>query len=337
MGNSESEQRPVVLVPEMAVLYSKARLVATSQSSVLITGETGTGKEVLARHIHRSGTRADEPFVVVNCAAVPLTLLESTLFGHERGAFTGAVRRSIGAFEAARGGTLFLDEIGELPPAAQASLLRVLETKRIVRLGSSQEIPVDVRIVSATHRDLVAMVAEGTFREDFLYRINVIRLHNPPLRERREEIVPIAKYMLARLTPPGQTPPEIEPSAERLLLNYAWPGNLRELRNAMEHAAVFSRSGTIRLDDLPPEIQQAVITESTPPPRIPTETGDFRSQVASYETSLLLDALRECDWNRVAAAQRLGLPLRTLTWKLHRYGIAEGRSRLRAVTPLEPR
>jgi DNA-binding NtrC family response regulator len=320
MGHSETGQ-PIVVAPAMKALFARAMRLAPSNSSVLITGETGTGKEVMARQIHSSGPLAGKQFVVVNCASVPANLLESTLFGHERGAFTGAVRRNIGAFESASGGTLFLDEIGELPLAAQASLLRVLETKRIIRVGATQEIPINVRIISATHRDLPAMVAEGSFREDFLYRINVVRLHNPPLRERCEEILPIAVEMLRSLAPACAPPPQLEPAAAKAMLRYCWPGNLRELRNAMEHASVFATDGRIGQDALPVEVQRATSSERSVH-SLP-QSGTFRAQVANYEAGLLLEALEACDWNRVTAAHRLGLPLRTLTWKLHRYGLAE--------------
>lgn len=331
MGHTETAE-PIVVAPAMKALFARAMRLAPTNSSVLITGETGTGKEVMARQIHSSGPLASKPFVVVNCASVPGTLLESTLFGHERGAFTGAVRRNIGAFECASGGTLFLDEIGELTLSAQACLLRVLETKRIVRLGATQEIPVNVRIISATHRDLPAMVDDGSFREDFFYRINVVRLHNPPLRERKEEILPIALSMLGALAPACSPPPQLDPSAANAMLRYAWPGNLRELRNAMEHASVFATDGRIGYDALPVEVQRASAANATL--RSPAESGTFRAQVANYEAALLLETLNACDWNRATAAHRLGLPLRTLTWKLHRYGMAEqnGPSRILHAT-----
>jgi transcriptional regulator with GAF, ATPase, and Fis domain len=248
---------PVVATPVMRRIYDTIDRLAKSVIPVLLIGETGTGKEVVARAIHERGPRAKKRMACINCGAIPATLVESVLFGHERGAFTGASQQSKGLFEEADGGSVLLDEVGELTPSAQATLLRVLEEKRISRVGSNREIPVDVRIIAATHRDLEAMCDEGRFRWDLLYRLNAMTLNIPPLRERPEEIPMLAELFVAQAARANACTIEgIEPEALRLLHRYPWPGNVRELRNAIERAVVISRSAKVSPEDLPQRIAQ---------------------------------------------------------------------------------
>jgi len=232
-----------------------ANRIARFDSSVLITGETGTGKEVLARHIHENSTRAANQFVAVNCGALPETLLESELFGHRSGAFTGAIRDQIGLFEQAGEGTIFLDEIGDITPAMQLKILRVLQEREIMRLGERKPRKVDIRVIAATNRNLRAMIAEGTFREDLYYRLGVIEIEVPPLRQRREDILPLARYFCERLSRRLKMPRlHLDARCLDYLQAYDWPGNVRELENAIERAAVLSREGTVLPDNLPPQI-----------------------------------------------------------------------------------
>jgi transcriptional regulator with AAA-type ATPase domain len=243
---SEGMRRAIALVER----------AAASRVPVVLTGETGTGKEVLARHLHERSARRDRPMVSVNCGAIPAQLVESTLFGHERGAFTGAASAQKGVFEAAGGGTVFLDEVGELAPAAQAALLRVLETQRLTRVGSTREIAVDVRVIAATHRDLERMSEEGSFRSDLYYRIATMVIRIPALRERREDIPLLARHFLEGRGA-GLTSPSIQPEALAALVAHDWPGNVRELRNAVERALVVAQDGRIELEDLPERVRGA--------------------------------------------------------------------------------
>jgi len=233
---------------EMAVLLADVSLIAESDASVVIQGESGTGKEVMARAIHAASRRAEQPFVAINCAAVPADLLEAELFGHEKGAFTGADRARPGLFQEAEGGTLFLDEIGDMPLAFQAKLLRALQERKVRPVGGREERPVNVRVVSATHRDIAEAMVEGTFREDLYYRLNVVRLDLPPLRERPEDIPLLAEHFLAQLDadrPVDQRVGGFSPEAVRVLLAYRWPGNVRQLRNVVEQVCVLCRKGPI--------------------------------------------------------------------------------------------
>jgi len=285
--------------PRMKEAYRLLRRVAATDSTVLLRGESGTGKEVAARSLHRASPRAERPFVTVNCATLSETLLESELFGHERGAFTGAVARKIGKVEVADSGTIFLDEIGEVPLALQAKLLRFLQEREIERLGSTQTIRVDVRVVAATNRDLEKMIREGAFREDLYYRLNVITLHLPPLRERRDDIPLLASHFAAltsrRL---GRAVAGFTPEARACLARYDWPGNVRELANAVERALVLGESDLIRPEDLP-----ETLLEAGPAP------GAARYHEALNDTKkrLILDALAEAQGNVTRAAAGLGL------------------------------
>jgi transcriptional regulator with GAF, ATPase, and Fis domain len=299
---------------------------------VLLQGETGSGKEVVARAIHERSARRNQPLIFVNCGAIPSQLVESTLFGHEKGAFTGATSQSQGVFESAAGGTVLLDEIGELPAGAQAALLRVLETKRIVRVGSAREVAVDVRVVAATHRDLEAMCESGGFRLDLLYRLNAMTLVVPPLRARRQDVAALARRFLDHANEAnGRTIRGFEPEVVELLEAYPWPGNVRELKNAIERAVVVARDATISISDLPDRIRGAVDGRSARPTTAidsparpePAQTADapFRDAVQRFETQLILDALKQTSGSQTAAARLLQMPLRTFIHKMNSYGI----------------
>ncbi len=241
--------------PAMQSLLAQAQRAAEVSATVLITGETGTGKEVLARYIHESGPRADKPFVPINCAAVPETMLESELFGYEAGAFTGATKRKPGLMEIADGGVLFLDEIASLPLDMQAKLLRALEERVIRRMGGTKWVPVDVQVLAASNRDLQEMIAAGKFREDLYYRLKVLELHLPPLRERREDIPALVGFFVRQLAPRmGKQVRDVNPRVLQALEAYDWPGNIRELRNAIERALLFCDGDTLELEHFPPEI-----------------------------------------------------------------------------------
>jgi DNA-binding NtrC family response regulator len=312
---------PVVKSPAMKRVFETVKRAAGSRIPVLVLGETGTGKEVVARALHEGGPRSKGPLRFVNCGAIPATLVESVLFGHERGAFTGAVREQKGAFEEASGGTLLLDEIGELPMAAQTTLLRVLETRRLTRIGSTREIEVDVRVLTATNRDLEGMVAAGTFRQDLLYRLNTLVIALPPLRQRREEILPLAERFLEEANRSNASRVRgIDASALELLCEYEWPGNVRELRNVIERAVVLAQGDVITTADLSDRIV-APLEEGPDDDSTASTAADFKSRVRRYETQLITDALKETSGNQTEAARRLGIPLRTLVHKLGTLGI----------------
>ena len=315
----------IVKSPEMKQIMQTVRRLAASTIAVLINGETGTGKEVIARAIHDGGPRKKQPLRSINCAAIPGMLIESVLFGHEQGAFTSADKSARGIFEQASGGTVLLDEIGELAPNAQAALLRVLETKKVTRVGGDKEIAVDVRVIAATHRDLEAMVADGRFRQDLLYRLNTMTLRLPPLRERALEIKPLAmRFLDDANAQAGTSIKAFDPAAMAALEAYAWPGNVRELRNAIERAVVLAEGRAIVLDDLGERIragsQAAVPSESEihPSGELP---ADYKEHLRRYETELILRALHKTNGNQTEAAKALGLPLRTLVHKISTYGI----------------
>jgi DNA-binding NtrC family response regulator len=328
------EGATIVKAESMLRLYSLADRVAGNDVPVLILGETGTGKEVIARHVHRASPRAKNRMVVINCAALPANLIESALFGHEKGAFTGADTVKKGVFEEGDASTVFLDEVGELSPAAQAALLRVLETKRFSRVGSAKEIAVDVRIIAATHRDLDAMVEAGTFRADLYYRLNTMTLRLPPLRERRAELEPLARAFLAQTVERWNTTArDFSPATLELLLGHPWPGNVRELRNVIERAAVICTSDVLDVEDLPERMRlrstaevAASAEESVPPFGVPSMTEDlggvpFRDRIRDYEVRLITDALDASGGNQSRAAEILQMPLRTLVHKIKAYGL----------------
>ena len=314
---------PPVAGEKMRAVFATAARLADADISVLLHGETGVGKEVLARFLHDHGRRRGQRMATLNCAAIPAQLLESMLFGHERGAFTGAVQQHRGLFEDADGGTVFLDEIGELPLPAQAALLRVLETRRVCRIGSSREIPVDVRVVSATHRDLEAMSAVGKFRLDLYYRLNGITLTIPPLRERGDEIEPLALRFLRESNQRNRRAVQgIEPAAMQLLCRYPWLGNVRELRNAIDRAVVIAAGPQIRPDELPPKVQTGRATEDDGAGP-PSERVDMRVRMERHEAQEILDMLAKTGGNRAEAARRLGMSRRTLFHKIKTMGLKD--------------
>jgi len=292
--------------------------VSRSQAPVHITGESGTGKELVAHMIHEQGARADGPFIAVNCGAIPSELMESEFFGHRKGAFTGAISDNKGLFQSAEGGTLFMDEIADLPLAMQVKLLRVIQEKSVRPVGVPQETPVDVRILSATHKDLRALVAAGQFREDLFYRVNVIELHVPPLRGRRGDIDILTAHTLERLAAELGIPvPELTTQARTKLSGYAFPGNVRELENILERAVALSADAPITADDI--QIQQSPATPSTAPPGGPADAlGD---QLETVERDAILHALQETRYNKTAAARRLGLTLRALRYRMQKLDI----------------
>ncbi|MDH3876760.1 MAG: sigma 54-interacting transcriptional regulator [Deltaproteobacteria bacterium] len=298
---------------KMQLVFKLLEDIAPTDATVLIQGESGTGKELVAKAIHTLSPRKDEPFVVVNCSAYPVTLLESELFGHEKGAFTGAIRQKSGRFEQAHGGTLFLDEIGEIPPSAQIKLLRILQTKRFERLGGEKTVSVNVRIIAATNKDLEQEVKKANFREDLYYRLNVIPVFLPPLIERGNDIVLLARHFLSRFAAEqGKEIREFTPEAIRLLLDYPWPGNVRELQNTIEHAAVLAKGKRIEPSDLP----QAVIQT-----RGRLSEATRLANIVEHEIRLLEETLEECGWNKKLAAERLGISRTTLYTKLKKYQI----------------
>ncbi len=300
--------------PKMQLIYKLIEDIAPTDATGLIQGESGTGKELVARAIHRLSTRKNKPFVVINCSAYPATLLESELFGHEKGAFTGAIRQKAGRFEQAHGGTVFLDEIGEIAPSAQIKLLRVLQTQKFERVGGEKTLTVDVRIIAATNKDLLREVKEGLFREDLYYRLNVIPIQLPPLLERRNDIPLLARYFLRRFAAEqSKKIDDFRPESLRLLLDYPWPGNVRELENTVEHATVLAKGSRVEASDLPAALHTAAKTAqgSTPP------------TLVEHESKLLLEVLEDCGWNKKQAAKRLGISRSTLYEKLKKYQITQ--------------
>jgi two-component system NtrC family response regulator len=295
------------------------RQVAATDTTVLITGETGTGKEVVARAIHSASERAGQPFVAVHCAALAESVLESELFGHERGAFTGAVSTKRGRFELATGGTLFLDEIGEISSTVQVKLLRAIETRAFERVGGEVRIETDARFVAATNRDLETALREGRFREDLFYRLNVVRIRLPPLRERRDDIPLLAPHFVHRFGMRMNRPrARLSDAALELLVEYAWPGNVRELENVLERAIVISQGDVIEPQSLPAEIRE-------PAPAVPAG-APLQEALDAFERQLLLHALEDCEYVQAKAAQRLGLSKSALHYKLTRHGIRTVRS-----------
>ncbi len=302
----------------MRQIYRLVEQVADSTASVLVEGESGTGKELVAKAIHSCSPRANKPFVAVSCAALAEALLESELFGHVKGAFTGAVTSKVGRFELADGGTLFLDEIGDISPAIQVKLLRVLQEHTFERVGESRPRTVDVRIIAATHRDLHQLIAEGRFREDLYYRLKVVPISVPPLRERTDDIPLLAAHFVERFRKEtGKPITGVTPDAMSALLDYPWPGNVRELENAIEHAFVRCTGTEITLVHLPQEVRGAIRW-----PQAGHEGGQAApSPVASSERERIVQALNEAGWNRASAARRLGLSRVTLWRKIREYGI----------------
>jgi len=292
--------------------------VARSESTILLTGESGTGKEVIARNVHSMSTRSGAPFLAVNCASLPDTLFESELFGHERGAFTGAVRREIGLFEAAQGGTIFLDEIAEVKLDIQAKLLRALQEKEIRRVGGKENIPIDARIVAATNRDLEEFVREGRFRADLFYRLNIVKLTLPPLRDRISDIPLLAEHFLARHGEKGFPPVrEITKEAMRLLMRYPWPGNVRELSSVIERAVVLAEEGKIGPEELPQELREGAEAVPAKAFDLPPHGVDFEK----IEEHLLRRAVERSGGVHVRGAELLRMSYKTYIYRLKKFGI----------------
>lgn len=305
--------------PRMKELIDMLPTVAESESTVLLTGETGTGKELFARAIHNLSGRKEGPFVAINCASFPETLIESELFGYERGAFTGAARSKPGRFARAQDGTLFMDEVGDLPPPMQAKLLRVLQDKTYEPLGGTKTLETNARIVAATSRDLASMVDQGSFRRALYYRVCVIEFKLPPLRERREDVLPLVRGFIRRLATLHDKPVEgLTPQALRILMAHDYPGNVRELENIVEHGFVLSRGSLIGVEHLPEWLVTSAQGEAAP------------ESLKDCERRLILSALEVNDWNRLAAAEELGIHKSTLFRKIRRLGISlpdiDGRS-----------
>jgi DNA-binding NtrC family response regulator len=301
--------------PAMREIYALLEQVAPSSASVLITGESGTGKEVTARAIHALSPRAERPFVALNCAAIPDTLMESELFGHEKGAFTGAVDRRLGCFELADGGTLLLDEIAEMPVGLQAKLLRVLEDRTVRRVGGSKEVPVDVRVLAATNKDPDEAARKGEFREDLLYRLNVIQIHLPSLRDRRDDVPQLADHLVAQMAERHARPARFfSREAMQALTAYSWPGNVRELRNVIERAVVVCDSEQIEPRHLPPKL-----TGKEPEPTGDTMQIPVGLPLDEVERRVILRTLAKCDHNKTRAAEVLQISLKTLHNKLKAY------------------
>ena len=311
--------------PAVAAVQRLAARVATVDTSVLITGETGTGKGVLANLVHELSARRDRPCIEVNCGAIPDTLIESELFGHEKGSFTGATARRAGVFERAAGGTVFLDEVGELPSGAQTRLLRVLQTKRFERVGGSDTLTSDVRIVAATNRDLEKDIVSGRFRSDLFYRLNVFPIHMPPLRERgKADIMLLADAFAERFGKAmGKPIVRLDTPAIDMLTAYHWPGNVRELENVLERAVVMTEGDVIHGHHLPPSLQMNRYAVRP----AEDEEGGFLTRVANFEIGLITEALKDTSGNQTQAAKRLGMTKRVMQYKVKLYGIDSERFR----------
>ncbi|HMJ07574.1 MAG TPA: sigma-54 dependent transcriptional regulator, partial [Pyrinomonadaceae bacterium] len=316
----------VSVSPEMDKVKKLILKIAKSNSTVLIRGESGTGKELIARSMHKNSLRTNETFQAVNCAAINENLLESELFGHEKGSFTGAVAEKKGLFEIANNGTLFLDEIGELDIALQAKLLRALQEKEIRRVGGIKEIEVDVRVLAATNRDLLKMVEEKRFREDLYYRLNVLSIDIPPLRMRRTDIPVLMEYFVKKHTRGTDRKITLAPDAKKLLLDYSYPGNVRQLESAIERAILLCENDTVTLEDLPPEMTQSGTGGA------PNSSGDLFKlpldgvNFEDVERSLIMQAMDRTDNNITKSAKLLGLTFRTLQYRLEKFGFKKEES-----------
>jgi two-component system response regulator PilR (NtrC family) len=306
--------------PPMKSLRKQIQKLSRSQAPVYISGESGSGKELVARLIHEQGPRVEQPFVPVNCGAIPSELMESEFFGHKKGSFTGAIEDKQGLFQAANGGTLFLDEVADLPLPMQVKLLRAIQEKAVRAVGGQQEVVVDVRILCATHKDLAAEVAAGRFRQDLYYRLNVIELRVPPLRERREDIAQLSSVMLARLAEgTGLCAAKLHPDALEKLKNYRFPGNVRELENMLERAYTLCEDDQITPSDL--RLADASGPNSEAGEASLAQIDNLEDYLEDIERKLIMQALEETRWNRTAAAQRLGLTFRSMRYRLKKLGI----------------
>jgi two-component system, NtrC family, response regulator PilR len=319
--------------PRMLEIFETIRKTADSNSTVMITGESGTGKELVARAVHQESSRRAAPFVSVNCGAIPETLMESELFGHVKGAFTGAVSSTEGLFSAADTGTLFLDEITEIPHSVQVKLLRAVQEREVRRVGDTRDVKVDVRLIAASNRDLTKAMVEGILREDLYYRLNVIPIHLPPLRERTEDIPLLVSHFLARISKDvGRTVRSIAPDALAVLEGYHWPGNIRELENVIERAIVLGGGETLTADALPPHLRTPR-SERDLGIDIPTTGMDLEATLARIENRYIRLALERSGWLQVRAAELLGLSFRQFRYKLQKHGLRAGRSGLKNDPP----
>jgi transcriptional regulator with PAS, ATPase and Fis domain len=349
MPNHASVEPPlpdiVGSAPAMLNVYRLVRLAAPRTANVLLIGETGTGKEVIARAIHKLSKRSDGPYIRVNCGALHENLLESELFGHIKGAFTGAVENKTGRFEAAHGGSIFLDEINSMSPKLQVKLLRVLQEREFERVGESRTIRVDVRVIAATNAALEELVEQGQFREDLYYRLNVVPIALPPLRERREDIEPLARFFVKRYAEQNKLPavPDLPPDVVVALKAHDWPGNVRELENAIERLIVLSENGRLSVDHLqPPQVRlsmrgdpggeipwliRSLVRTGVRSP-LPPGTKLYHHLVGGLERTLIETVLRQCDGNKVKAAERLGINRNTLHKKMEEYAAEDAKADL---------
>jgi two-component system NtrC family response regulator len=317
---------------KMRDVFNLAAQVARRDSTVLVTGESGTGKELLAKAIHQNSLRVAKPFITVNCGAIPENLIESELFGHRRGSFTGAVADRVGKFEAANEGTVFLDEIGELPINLQVRLLRVIQEREIDKIGFPKPIPINVRIVAATNRDLRTLIEDGQFREDLFYRLSVVTVELPPLRERRDDIPLLLTHFLKKHCTRYQLAvPSVSDEALELLTRYHWPGNVRELENVIEHAVVLGPADVIRIEDLPAHIRHATSRVTSISLKLPDEGIDLEE----VEKEILLQALEKNQWNQSRAARYLNLSRKTLIYRMEKFGLAEPKEPSPSMLPSE--
>jgi two-component system response regulator PilR (NtrC family) len=308
--------------PKMVELYTLIGRVAAVNSAVLITGESGTGKEIVARTIHYNSPRSSRPFVPINCGAIPEQLLESELFGHVKGSFTGAVATKAGLLEMAQGGTVFLDEVAEMSPMLQVKLLRFLQDHIFRRVGGTEDIEVDVRIMAATNKNLTQMIQQGTFREDLFYRLNVISVELPPLRERWEDIPLLARNFLELFaTRAGRPAMGIAPEAMEILMAYSWPGNVRELENVIERAVALTTADEVRAESLPPSVRRPPPPLVLPLLEVPPEGLDLEQVVADLEKNLMQDALQKSGGVQTKAAQLLGINFRSFRYRAKKYGL----------------
>jgi two-component system response regulator HydG len=305
----------------MRRVHEQIRKVGVTGATVLVLGESGTGKELVARAIHDASPRKAAPFVSISCAAIPETLLESELFGHEKGSFTGAIRRKLGRFELAHGGTLFLDEVGEIPAPVQVKLLRVLQERQFERVGGEETVEVDVRVVSATNRELAKMVEAGRFREDLYYRLNVVPIQLPPLRDRPGDVEELARFFVGRLAPRmGRKVHGLAPEALELLRRHRWPGNVRELENVIEQALVFAEGELVRPEDLPDGIRRAPMAATVP---VPSGDRSLTDILEELEKGLILAAYEKARGVKAETARLLGIKPSALYYKLEKYGIVK--------------
>jgi len=319
--NSKDKRTRHILLGESAAMCqvrSKIEKLARSQAPVYISGESGSGKELVARLIHQQSPRSDKPFIAVNCGAIPHELMESEFFGHRKGSFSGAIADKTGLFQAAESGTLFLDEVADLPQSLQVKLLRAIQEKKVRKVGDSQEIPVDVRILSATHRDLGQMVQTGQFRQDLYYRINVIDLNIPPLRQRGDDIIQLTRHILATLNKSSEQQPPLSEAALLALRHYAFPGNVRELENILERAMALSDGKTIEVEDL--NLPSASNGAENAPELDPAQTS-LEDYLPAIEKKVLVAALESTQWDKASAAEQLGLSFKSLHYRLKKLGL----------------